>query len=192
MAGPAPAFADLLQEFFYRPDEPPLSGVELPGSAAGEAPPEAPEPIHEYLAFSLDQECYGVPISAVREIVRVPLFTEVPRSGPDLLGVINLRGEVLPVYDLKLRLRLQAAPAKVAGPEAAPESLPRGARVLVLRGGDLGDVGVLVDGVSEVVRFPDRELEPAPAGTTERDCIVGLGRRGDQLCILLDLERALA
>jgi len=191
MAGPAPAFADLLQEFFYRPDEPPLAGVELPESPVGEAPPAVPDPIHEYLAFFLDQECYGVPIRDVREIVRVPLFTEVPRSGPDLLGVINLRGEVLPVYDLKLRLRLQATPAKVAGPEAVPESLPRGARVLVLRGGDQGDVGVLVDGVSEVVRFPDRELEPAPAGTTERDCIVGLGRRDDQLCILLDMERAL-
>src|SRR6185295_7331063 len=149
MAGPAPAFADLLQEFFYRPDEPPLAGVELPGSPVGEAPPAAPEPIHEYLAFFLDQECYGVPIRDVREIVRVPRFTEVPRSGPDLLGVI------------------------------------------ILRGGDQGDVGVLVDGVSEVVRFPDRELEPAPAGTTERDCIVGLGRRDDQLCILLDMEREL-
>jgi purine-binding chemotaxis protein CheW len=192
MAAPGPAFADLLQEFFYRPDEPPLAGLELPETPAGDVPLAAPEPIHEYLAFFLDQECYGVPISAVREIVRVPLFTEVPRSGPDLLGVINLRGEVLPVYDLKLRLRLQAAPAKVAGPEAMPEALPRGARVLVLRGGDQGDVGVLVDGVSEVVRFPDRELEPAPAGTTERDCIAGLGRQGDQLCILLDMERALA
>src|SRR4051812_11559710 len=191
MAAPAPAFADLLQEFFYRPDEPPLGGVELPAAPAGEVA-AAPEPIHEYLAFFLDQECYGVPISAVREIVRVPQFTEVPRSSPDLLGVINLRGEVLPVYDLKLRLRLQATPAKVAGPEASPESLPRGARVLVLRGGDMGDVGVLVDGVSEVIRMPDGELEPAPAGTTERDCIVGLGRRGDQLCILLDMERALS
>jgi purine-binding chemotaxis protein CheW len=192
MAAPAPAFADLLQDFFYRPDEPPLAGVELPEAPSSEVAAAGPEPIHEYLAFFLDQECYGVPISSVREIVRVPLFTEVPRSSADLLGVINLRGEVLPVYDLKLRLRLQATPARVAGPEASPESLPRAARVLVLRGGDQGDVGVLVDGVSEVVRMPDGELEPAPPGTTERDCIVGLGRRGDQLCILLDMERELS
>lgn len=192
MSAPASAFADLLQDFFFRPDEEPLPGPELPAVAPGEAEGAAPEPIHEYLAFFLDLECYGIPITAVREIVRVPALTEVPRSGPDLLGVINLRGEVLPVYDLKLRLRLQSSPSKVAGPEGAPEAIPHGARVLVIRGGDLGDVGVLVDGVSEVLRMPDSELEPAPAGTTERDCIVGLGRRGDQLCILLDLERALA
>jgi len=191
MSAPASAFADLLQDFFYRPDEDPLPGLVMP-ELPEEAESAAPEHIHEYLAFFLDQECYGIPITAVREIVRVPALTEVPRSGPDLLGVINLRGEVLPVYDLKLRLRLQSAPSRVAGPEGAPEAIPRAARVLVIRGGDLGDVGVLVDGVSEVVRIPDGELEPAPAGTTERDCIVGLGRRGDQLCILLDLERALA
>jgi purine-binding chemotaxis protein CheW len=192
MSAPGSAFADLLQDFFYRPDEDPLPGLEMPAATPEAAEAGAPEAIHEYLAFFLDQECYGIPITMVREIVRVPALTEVPRSGPDLLGVINLRGEVLPVYDLKLRLRLQSSPSKVAGPEGALEAIPRGARVLVIRGGDLGDVGVLVDGVSEVVRLPDGELEPAPAGTTERDCIIGLGRRGDQLCILLDLERALA
>ena len=65
--------------------------------------------------------------------------------------------------------------------------------VELARRGDKAAATVTIPyGVSEVVRFPDRELEPAPAGTTERDCIVGLGRRGDQLCILLDMERALA
>jgi len=190
MAVPASAFADLLRDFFFRADEPPLAGPPLPEVAAPAV--REPEPIHEYLAFSLGQEHYGVPISSVREIVRVPPVTEVPRSTPDLLGVMNLRGEILPVYDLRLRLRLSASPARVAGPEAAGDALPRGARVLILRGGSLGDMGVLVDGVSEVVRIPDGEMEPAPAGTTERDCIVGLGRLGAQLCILLDLERALA
>jgi len=190
MAAPASAFADLLRDFFFRADEPPLAGPPLPEVAAAVA--REPEHIHEYLAFSLGQEHYGIAITSVREIVRVPPLTEVPRATPDLLGVMNLRGEILPVYDLRLRLRLSASPAKVAGAEAAEGALPRAARVLVLRGGDRGDVGVLVDGVSEVVRIPEGELEPAPAGTTERDCIVGLGRVGEQLCILLDLERALA
>jgi purine-binding chemotaxis protein CheW len=172
----APAFAQLLEEFFFRPDEPPLQGVQLP-DAASSPPLAAPEPVREYLAFSLDQECYGVPLAKVREIVRVPAVTEVPRAPEDLLGVIALRGEVLPVYDLKLRLRLQAAAARIAGPEAG--KVPRGARLLVIRGGTAGDAALYVDGVSEV------------AGTAERDCIVGLGRKDDQLCILLDLERVL-
>jgi purine-binding chemotaxis protein CheW len=184
-----PGFAELLDDFFFRPDEAPVGGLELPAESPAPAAEEAEAP-SEYLAFMLDGECYGVPIRAVREIVRVPPVTEVPRGGPDLLGVINLRGEVLPIYDLKLRLRLRSAPARIAGPDAEPEALPRSARILVIRGKDRGDVGLLVDGMAEVVRLSRSDLEPPPAGTSERDCIVGLGRRGQQLCILLDVERA--
>jgi purine-binding chemotaxis protein CheW len=186
-----PGFAELLDDFFLRPDEAPLEGLDLPveGEVPAAGEPQAPS---EYLAFLLGDECYGVPIAEVREIVRVPPVTEVPRGGPDLLGVINLRGEVLPVYDLKLKLRLSASPARIAGPDADPGALPRGARILVIRGEDRGDLGLLVDGVVEVVRMGRDQVEPPPAGTSDRDYITGLGRRGRQLCILLDMGRALS
>ncbi len=156
---------------------------------AGEAPIEqAPE---QYLAFRLEDECYGLPLEKIREIVRAPPLTEVPRAVPNLLGVMNLRGEVLPVYDLKVRLRLRASPPKVAGPDADPRAVPRSARVVVLRSPE-GDAGVLVDAVLEVLRVPRPSIEPPPAGTAERGCISGLARRKGALCILLDPKEALA
>jgi len=159
----------------------------MPGAA--ELPAEqAPE---QHLAFRLGEECYGLPLEGVREIVRVPPLTEVPRAAPNLLGVMNLRGEVLPVYDLKVRLRLSLAAAKVAGPDADPKAVPRSARVVVVRSPE-GDAGVLVDAVLEVLRVPPSAIEPPPAGSAERGCIAGLARRKGSLCILLDPKEVLA
>ncbi len=187
----AQTFSSLLDEFFYRPDE-----------AAGElfelgTLPEAPAPVlpeeepAEYLVFSLDAERYAIPIGDVREIVRVPALTEIPRGAKNLLGVMNLRGEVLPVYEVKRRLHLSDTAPQIAGPDADLSALPKTARVVVIRD-DEGDAGVLVDAVQEVVRLRPSTLEPPPAGVvTERDCVVGLGRRREQLYILIDVREAL-
>ncbi|MHB8876579.1 MAG: chemotaxis protein CheW [Myxococcaceae bacterium] len=184
-------FASLLEDFFYRPDEDegPLFAL---ASGPDEAPPLVAEEVPgEYLAFSLEDECYAVPIGELREIVKVPPLTELPRAAPSLLGVMNLRGEVLPVYDIKPRLRLSVAAVRIAGPDPAP--LPKAARVLIIRA-EGGDAGVLVDAVREVVKMKPSALEPPPPGVGggERDCVMGLGRRRDQLYILLDIHQALA
>ncbi len=187
--------SELLDEFFYRPDEDVSAlGALLAGGdeVAVEAPEERPE---EFLAFLLEGECYAVPIARVREIVKVPPLTELPRAAPGLLGVMNLRGEVMPVYDLKHRLQLVDAPVVRAGPEALPP--PRSARIVVVRdehGGVAGSAGLWVDSIRDVVRLRPSTLEPPPAGvgTGERPAVVGLGRRGAELFILLDLEQALA
>jgi purine-binding chemotaxis protein CheW len=180
-----PRLSELLDEFFYRPDEDPGPLFELgavPEPAVGS---RADDPLQEYLAFTLEKETYALPVASLREIVKVPSLTEVPRGGRHLLGVMNLRGDVLPVYDLKPRLHL---------PPSRPlaQGAPRSARVLVVRSED-GDAGLLVDAVAEVVRFPASAIEPPPPGvaTGERDCIVGLGRRGEGLFILIDVEQAL-
>lgn len=186
-------FEELLEDFFYRPDE---DVGALFDAAAGTS--ELPAPVEEevpreFLAFHLGVEVYALPIEAVREIVKVPVLTELPRTPADLLGVMNLRGEVLPVYDLKLRLRLSATPAPVAGPGAEQARIPRSSRILVLRDGQ-GDAGVLVDAVQEVVRLRPSTLEAPPRGISsgDRQAITGLGRRHDQLFILLDPSQALA
>lgn len=179
-----------LDAFFYRPDEEESGLLDL-GSTADAPAPVPEEPPREYIAFWLSGECYAVPISSLREIVKVPQLTEIPRAPENLLGVMNLRGEVMPVYEVKKRLRLVDHVMKIAGPEAASVSLPRGARVLVMNAVD-GPWGVLVDAVSGVVRLRPSTLETPPQGLRgERDCIVGIGRKKDQLFILLDLERAL-
>ena len=176
----------LLDTFFYRPDEEvgPLEKVQ-PDSAEPVTPIDTEEP-QEFLAFRLETETYAVAIEDVREIVKVPLLTEVPRGHKGLLGVMNLRGEVLPVYDVKHRLGLIDKSPVVTG----PGDMPRTARVVLVRD-DQGDAGVLVDGVAEVVKLLASRFESPPAGTTDRDSIVGLARKGDALYILLDVAQVL-
>lgn len=175
-----------LDSFFYRPDEEvgPLEAVQT-DAAEPVTPIDSEEP-REFLAFRLEAETYAVAIEDVREIVKVPLLTEVPRGQRGLLGVMNLRGEVLPVYDVKHRLGLIDKTPVVTG----PADLPRSARVVLMRD-EQGDAGVLVDGVDEVVKLLVSRFEAPPAGTTDRDSIVGLARKGDALYILLDVAQVL-
>lgn len=176
----------LLDSFFYRPDEEvgPLEKLQT-DSVEPVLPIDTEEP-QEYLAFRLESETYAMAIEDVREIVKVPLLTEVPRGQKGLLGVMNLRGEVLPVYDVKHRLGLLAKSPVVTG----PTDVPRSSRVVLVRD-DLGDAGVLVDGVDEVVKLLTSRFESPPAGTTDRDAIIGLARKGDALYILLDVAQVL-
>lgn len=184
-------FARSLDAFFYRPDEEDAALAELTAEPHDAPPPVPEEAPREHIAFWLSGECYATTIETLREIVKVPPLTEIPRGPENLLGVMNLRGEVMPVYDLKKRLRLVDHVARVAGPEAPPNALPRQARVLVMNAHD-GPWGALVDDVSGVVRLKPSSLESPPQGLRgDRDCIIGLGRRREQLYILLDLERAL-
>ncbi|MGQ0504652.1 MAG: chemotaxis protein CheW [Myxococcaceae bacterium] len=186
------SFSALLDEFFYRPDEETgqLFDMDtLVDESAPAAPEEAPS---EYLVFALESERYAIPVDAVREIVKVPRLTEVPRSADNLLGVMNLRGEVLPVYEVKRRLHLSESAPVLAGPDAQSAALPKSARIVVVRDEE-GDAGVLVDSVQEVLRLKPSTIEVPPAGLgSERDCIVGIGRRRDQLFILIDIHQALA
>ena len=184
-------FARSLDAFFYRPDEEDAVLAELAGAPDDAPAPVPEEPLREYISFWLAGECYATAIGTLREIVKVPPLTEIPRGPENLLGVMNLRGEVMPVYDLKKRLRLVDHVTRIAGPEASVNALPRQARVLVVQAQD-GPWGALADQVSGVVRLKPSTLEAPPQGLRgDRDCIIGLGRRKEQLYILLDLERAL-
>jgi purine-binding chemotaxis protein CheW len=161
-------FSELLDDFFYRPDEN-VSGLLEFAAGSDEMLPVTPEEApQEYLAF----------------------MPELPRSEPHLLGVMNLRGDVIPVYDIKLRLRLTEQPAKVAGPDVPPP--PRQARIIVAHTEE-GPAGLWVDSVKEVVRLKPSMVESATPGVGgERDCVAGIGRRGSLLYILLDVQQALA
>jgi purine-binding chemotaxis protein CheW len=180
-------FADLLDRFFYRPDEDVGAFLELAPEVEAQARAGADEPVGEFLAFELAGESYAVPIDLVREIVKVPPITEVPRSQPGLLGVMNVRGEMVPVYDVSARLGLAPKPKLVRG----PKDVERAARVVLLRD-PAGDAGVLVDGVSGVLKLAASKVETPPNLGLERDCIAALLRKGDALVILLDVEQVLA
>jgi purine-binding chemotaxis protein CheW len=135
----------------------------------------------EHLAtFVLDQEEYGVDVRQVQEIRRVGEITAVPRAPEFVRGVINLRGRILPVLDLKRKLGLG---------EVAVE---RAARIVVVRVQDRM-LGLLVDGASQVLKVPVSRVEPPPEEVVERggDYIRGVAKLEDRLIILIDLGRVL-
>lgn len=138
------------------------------------------------LTFLVGGEVYGVEILSIREIIKLREITEVPRGPRFLLGVVTVRGLVMPVIDLRLRLRLEAPP------------LTRAARILVvLHKGER--FGLLVDEVRGVVRFAEGQIEPPPPSLapSESPFLAGIGRyRTDggeeRMVILLSLEAVLA
>lgn len=131
------------------------------------------------VTFSLGEE-YGVPISQVREIVRVSGITSVPNSPSYMEGVINLRGRVLPVLNLRKRLRLPSL------------DISGRSRIIVTETADKV-IGLLADSVSHVIKVSSQSVEEAPEEVLEvdTDYITGVGKLGDRLIILLDLERLL-
>ena len=131
------------------------------------------------VTFSLGEE-YGVPISQVQEIVRVGGITMVPNSPPYMEGVINLRGRVLPVLNLRKRLGLSA------------KEISGASRIVVTEIGNKV-IGLLVDAVSHVIKIPPESVEPAPEEVLEidTDYITGVGKLKDMMIILLDLEKLL-
>lgn len=133
----------------------------------------------KYLTFKLAEEEYGVEILKVREIIGVMEITAVPRMPAYMKGVINLRGTVIPVVDLRLKFEL---------PEAAHTEQTC---IIVV---DVGrEIGIIVDTVSEVLDIEGRNIEPPPAmgGAVDTSFILGMGKVDDTVKILLDIDRVL-
>ncbi|MGI5865224.1 MAG: chemotaxis protein CheW [Myxococcales bacterium] len=174
--------ADPLAEFFFRPDE---GAGELEELAAGlEVVPEVEDEVpRELLGFVLAGEEYAVELDLVREIVKVPAITEVPRAPAEIMGIMSLRGEVMPVFDLHKRLGLPA-----------PAEPSRRACVVIVDLGT-GPAGVQVDGVDQVVRLKPSAIEPPPPGLgagVESEYLSGIGRLKDRMYVLLNLRAVLA
>jgi purine-binding chemotaxis protein CheW len=136
----------------------------------------------EHLAtFFLSKEEYGVDVRLVQEIIRVSEITQVPRAPESIKGVINLRGRIIPVVDLKRKLGLGAVEPS------------RQARIVVVQIRDRL-IGLLVDGASQVLRVPVSSIEPAPEEVVEIEAhyIRGVAKLETRLIILVDLNRILA
>lgn len=134
----------------------------------------------QLVVFRLAGELYGVDIHQVREIIRVPEITRVPRTPDFVEGVINLRGSVIPVLDLRKRFQLP------------PGGADADRRIVVVEMGDQ-TIGVIVDAVSEVLRLEGDRIEPPSPYIVSVDTqyITGIARLEDRLVILLDLNRVL-
>jgi purine-binding chemotaxis protein CheW len=183
----ASSFAASLERFFYRPDEPIGPFLELTPMGRGPQVAAAEETPEEFLAFVLEGEVYAVPIEAVREIVKVTDLTEIPRAPRNVIGLLNVRGDMLPLYDVKVRLHLTREIPQVR----SRADVPRAARVVLLRSPE-GDAGILVDQVHGVVKLQRSRLERAPDLGFDREPIVGLGRSPEEMFIVLDVEAVLS
>ncbi len=137
--------------------------------------------VRQYVLFVLCGEEYGLPIAAVRSVIRYEEPTPVPHAPEGVEGVFNLRGQILPLVDLGRQLR---------GSMLEPGSL---ARIIVAEAGS-GAVGLAVDRVREVASIPVEQIKPAPpaaVASAMSDAFEGVATYGDRLIILLDPDKAL-
>jgi purine-binding chemotaxis protein CheW len=133
------------------------------------------------VGFQIGRETYGVPITSLHEIVRVPEITAVPDAPDYLEGVINLRGKIVSVMDLRKRFGQKQV------------TLKKRNRILVVEhSGRLA--GLIVDSASEVLKIPGEDVEVPPAAFQEGglNCVTGLGKVRGRLIVLLDMTKLLA
>lgn len=137
----------------------------------------------QHLTFTLDDEVFALDISKVREVLEFKTVTKVPRTPEFMCGVINLRGGVVPVVDLRLKFGM---------PEAERTVNTCIIIVEIALGKESTVLGALVDSVQEVFELEPDQIEPAPKIGTSLDTefIKGMGKRGEEFIIILDIDRA--
>lgn len=139
----------------------------------------------QYLTFHLAGEEYAVGILQIREIITYGTLTKVPHTPPSIRGVINLRGNVVPVIDLGLKFALTASPVTDRTCIVIVEANINDSRTIM---------GVIADSVSQVISMSEDEILPAPAfGTRVRiDFLRGMGKSGEKFVLILDIDKVLS
>ena len=136
----------------------------------------------QYLTFKLDEEVFAVDVAKVREILDFTSITKVPQTPEFMRGVINLRGSVVPVVDMRLKFGMTQTENTVNTCVVVME---------IALGGETTIVGTLADSVQEVLELEPNLIEPAPhIGTRlKTDFIKGMGKHNDQFIIILDIDK---
>lgn len=135
----------------------------------------------QLVVFELANEHYGVDISAVNTIIRMQEITEVPKTPSFVEGVINLRGSIIPVIDLRKRFGLPAG------------SITKASRIVVVEASSQM-IGMIVDAVAETLRLSCDSIEPPSpvVVSVDSEYLRGIGKQNDRLVILLDLDKVLS
>jgi purine-binding chemotaxis protein CheW len=136
----------------------------------------------QYLTFKLGNEVFGIDVAKVREVLDFTNITEIPRTPEFMSGVINLRGSVVPVVDLRLCFQMTKT------------ERTRNTCIVVVEvmlEGEATVIGALADSVEEVIDLEPEQIQPAPRiGTQVRtDFIKGMGKRDTQFIMILDIDR---
>jgi purine-binding chemotaxis protein CheW len=132
------------------------------------------------IVFQLSDEEYGIPVQQVKSIEKMQHITRVPRTPKFVKGVINLRGVVTPIIDLRSRFDL------------SEEHYSENTRMIIVTH-DSRDVGLIVDAANDVIDLPSSSIEPPPevVGVVEADYIQGVAKVGSRLLIIMNLEKVL-
>jgi len=136
----------------------------------------------QYLTFRLEEEVFALDISQVREVLDFTAITKVPRTPEFMRGVINLRGSVVPVVDMRLKF----------GMSRTEQTLNTCIIIVEINiDGDRLILGALADSVQEVIELGPGQIEPAPRIGTRLDTefIKGMGKRDEEFIIILDIDR---
>ena len=137
----------------------------------------------QFVSFMLDQEVFCVEVSRVREILNLLPITKVPQTPSYMMGVINLRGQVVPVIDVRLKL----------GMSAGEQTQDTCIIVMEVHYGEEASIviGALADAVSEVLELQEDQIEPAPRLVTKlnTEFIQGMGKINNQFLILIDIDK---
>jgi purine-binding chemotaxis protein CheW len=167
-----------------------------PGGSAVAAPQDRGG---KFLTFYLAEEEYGVAILKVQEIIGLQPITRVPRTPPFIRGVINLRGKVIPIMDLRERFGMERAEAALAGASESEIAAAEAVRCIIVvevlgPTGQAVPVGIVVDRVSEVAAIAGSEIEDAPSfgAGVRTEYLLGLGKAQGRVKLLLDIDRVLA
>ncbi|MGZ3780945.1 MAG: chemotaxis protein CheW [Pseudobdellovibrionaceae bacterium] len=133
----------------------------------------------QYLTFQLMAEQYGVPIETVREINQFGEITPVPRTPDYVKGVMNLRGKIIPVVNLRIKFGME------------PQDTTRDTCIIVIDT-EIGQVGMIVDSVKEVVALEESQIEPSPVLGNEHamSFVRGMGKVDSRVVILVDIVSA--
>jgi purine-binding chemotaxis protein CheW len=139
----------------------------------------------KYLTFSLEKEEYGIGILKVKEIIGMMPITSVPRTPAFVKGVVNLRGKVIPVLDLRTKFEMESIPYTERTCIIVVEIDSNAATILL---------GIVVDSVSEVLNIREEEIEETPKFGTQlkHDYILGMAKRDGGVKILLNIDRVLS
>jgi purine-binding chemotaxis protein CheW len=138
--------------------------------------------ITQYLTFTLADEVFSLDISRVREVLDYTIITRVPRTPEYMRGVINLRGSVVPVVDLRLKFGMESSAVTVNTCIIIVDATVNGATTVL---------GLLADSVQEVIELGRESIMPPPRIGTKLDTefISGMGRQNDRFIIILDIDR---
>lgn len=141
--------------------------------------------LHKFLSFRLAHENFGIGILNIKEIIEYGGLTPVPMMPEFVRGAINLRGHVVPVMDLAVRLGRKSDEVSRRTCIVIVEVISNNVKM---------DVGIMVDAVNEVIDINPREIDPAPSfgGSLRTDFLRGMGKIGEKFLVLLDIDNVIS